>query len=145
MAICGLIGLYSVWVATRPHTAGPPRGWPRRGNCWARCTSCHKEHHGDASLVPSDSPLCTGCHARMPGRAQTIRDLAHHPELAVRAWSGTPPVLAKVALDRPNLRDQTQLKFSHDEHLGQREAGLAATRPAHRPTPRLRRSTSNVM
>ncbi len=26
-----------------------------------RCASCHKEHHGQRSLVPADSPLCTGC------------------------------------------------------------------------------------
>lgn len=98
----------------------------------ARCTSCHKEHHGEQSLIPSDSPLCTGCHAR-----EDITDFAHHPEFAVRAWTGTPPELKKVRLDQPGIRDQTRLKFSHDEHLGQVAADgkpVLACSSCHQPS-----------
>ena len=89
----------------------------------ARCASCHKEHHGEASLVLNDSLLCTGCHSRIsklaPSTAQpSIPDFAHHPEFAVLAWRGSMPALVKSRLDEPNLRDGNQLKFSHAAHLG---------------------------
>ncbi len=69
-----------------------------------RCASCHKEHHGQRSLVPADSPLCTKCHSQIAKvlpetRQPSVNDFAHHPEFAL------PP-------------DTGLLKFSHAEHLG---------------------------
>ena len=87
-----------------------------------RCAACHKEHHGQRSLVPVDSPLCTGCHAQMPkilpdSKQPSVGDFAHHPEFSVRF--NTSAGLEKVRLDAEGARDDTPLKFSHAEHLGQ--------------------------
>ncbi|MBS1118504.1 MAG: cytochrome [Deltaproteobacteria bacterium] len=108
----------------------------------ARCTSCHKEHHGEETLIPSDSPLCTNCHSHIdriaPGSLQPgISDFEHHPEFAVLAWSGDPPQLKKVRLDDPDVRDRTHLKFSHDGHLSQLAADgkpVLACSSCHQPT-----------
>jgi predicted CXXCH cytochrome family protein len=71
-----------------------------------RCASCHKEHHGERSLIPADSPLCTGCHAQItkvfPKSAYpSVSDFAHHPDFR-----------------RTAAGDDSALKFSHAEHLG---------------------------
>ena len=111
-----------------PHTKAMPELVSAHPELSARCASCHKEHHGEASLVLGDSLLCTGCHSRIdklaPNTAQpSIPDFAHHPEFAVLAWRGNTSVLVKARLDEPNLRDSNQLKFSHAAHLGR--AGAA--------------------
>jgi hypothetical protein len=87
-----------------------------------RCASCHKEHHGQRSLVPSDSPLCTRCHSQITKllpetRQPSVNDFAHHPEFAVRA-NPADPKSEKVRLDADGARVATMLKFSHAEHLG---------------------------
>ncbi len=109
----------------RPHTKAMPELLAAHPEFKLRCASCHKEHHGEASLVQQDSQLCTSCHSRInklaPRTTQpSISDFAHHPEFAVLAWRGNTSTLVKARLDEPDLRDPNRLKFSHAAHLGRR-------------------------
>src|SRR5262249_11406061 len=86
-------------------------------------------HHGQRTLVPDDSPLCTACHTKidklLPETHQPpVGDLAHHPEFTVRIGAGQ-----RVALDSEQALDTSVLKFSHVEHLGavQKKDGTAET------------------
>lgn len=113
--------------AARPHTKSMPALVRAHTELQRRCASCHKEHHGEASLIQNDSQLCTSCHSQInnlaPGTAQPgIPDFAHHPEFAVLAWRGNTSVFVKSRLDEPDLRDGNQLKFSHAAHLGRKDA-----------------------
>jgi len=108
-----------------PHTKGMPELVSAHPEFKLRCASCHKEHHGEASLVRQDSQLCTSCHLRInklaPKTAQpNISNFAQHPEFAVLAWRGNTSTLVKARLDEAELRDPNQLKFSHASHLGRK-------------------------
>jgi hypothetical protein len=110
-----------------PHTKTMPELVSAHPEFKLRCVSCHKEHHGEASLIQHDSRLCTRCHAQInqlaPSTTQpSIPDFAHHPEFAVLAWRGNTSELVKARLDEPNLRDSNQLKFSHSAHLDRKGA-----------------------
>jgi hypothetical protein len=98
-----------------------------------RCASCHKEHHGQRSLVPADSPLCTRCHTEitkvLPETKQpSVNDFAHHPEFTVWAIEGDRKS-EKIRVDTEGARVESGLKFSHAEHLGvmQREGSAPET------------------
>lgn len=110
-----------------PHTKAMPELVAAHPEFKARCASCHKEHHGEASLVQNDSQLCTGCHSQInklaPSTPQpSIPDFAHHPEFAVLAWRDSTSAFVKSRLDEPNLRNGNRLKFSHASHLGRKGA-----------------------
>jgi hypothetical protein len=83
-----------------------------------QCASCHKEHHGLQSLIPTDSPLCTNCHARIdrlaPGtREPEIFSFAKHPEFAFLRRGQARPEESWAK----GPHDTDTLKFSHAEHL----------------------------
>ena len=104
------------------HAAAMPSIIKARPELEARCASCHKEHHGERSLVPDDSPLCTGCHKRvdqlLPGTEQpNFGDFDHHPEFAVHGWIGNPPVYRRLRLGDKSIRSDTPIKFSHKTHM----------------------------
>lgn len=76
----------------------------------ATCSSCHREHHGQRSLVPVESPLCTDCHSHIDALAPQTREsrvdsFASHPEFAALATDSASA--AKAA---------HSLKFSHAKH-----------------------------
>lgn len=101
----------------------------------AACVTCHREHHGQRSLVPVESPLCTSCHerieARVPGAlGKNVSSFASHPEFAtVAARAGQSPSLSGRAHLSSRPRPVTALKFSHAKHLP-REVGDGGSRPS---------------
>jgi hypothetical protein len=104
------------------HAAAMPKMIAAHPEQQAKCASCHKEHHGMRSLVPADSPMCTGCHMRinqlLPGTEQaSFGDFDHHPEFAVHGWVGMPPTYRRVRLGETTIRSETQIKFSHKKHM----------------------------
>jgi predicted CXXCH cytochrome family protein len=102
-----------------------------------RCTGCHKEHEGASvaghrGAMPADAALCEGCHATLQSR------LADTPLRNVASWADHPqfrpaivlqPTAAGPALRRQSIdtrpRENSGLKFSHAQHLSQRN-GVAA-------------------
>jgi hypothetical protein len=112
------LGCHSV----HEHASAVPAVVKQHPELGSRCTTCHREHHGEQNLVPTDSPLCTSCHGRMgelvPATAQpSVPSFLRHPEFAVEAWSGDPPKLGRVRLGQPGMRGASSLKFSHALHL----------------------------
>ena len=125
-----------------PHGESARRRRCRRSSCTAtpsceaRCASCHEEHHGARSLVPTDTPLCTGCHKRieklLPGTEQpSFGDFDHHPEFAVHGWIGNPPVYRRVRLGDKSIRSRTRSSSSATRSTsGLSERGQAVARGA---------------
>ncbi len=111
---------------TEAHLAQTSLGKP------LRCAQCHREHDDDmARFIVRDNALCTDCHAdsrtefpKLNLAAVTGFTLQTHPEFAVQLfepvfdstgttfteWRGQQKVL-------PNVVEQTNLKFSHQQHL----------------------------
>ena len=83
-----------------------------------QCARCHKEHHGLQSLIPTDSPLCTDCHARIDRIAPEthepdIYSFAKHPDFGVLTRGSSRPEESWAK----GPHDTGALKFSHAEHL----------------------------
>jgi predicted CXXCH cytochrome family protein len=89
------------------------------------CADCHREHNGEEGIILSNQSLCTDCHMgigdRLPdARVASAGDFGtDHPvfQAMVVAEPGPEPVLARFALDSPDLVDNSGLKFPHDLHL----------------------------
>jgi hypothetical protein len=72
------------------------------------CATCHLEHKVGNTLARMSDRHCTVCHADLKTKSGTtaferqVVSLARHPEFAVF---------------RKNLKDETQIKLSHETHL----------------------------
>jgi hypothetical protein len=102
------------------HATAMPRMLATHPERSLKCASCHKEHHGLRSLVPTDSPLCTACHAQIESlvpstREPAIGSFARHPEFA--ALTRAKALAGPGDPSTRGLHDTTPLKFSHAEHL----------------------------
>lgn len=87
-----------------------------------RCTSCHKEHEGEATVMTVAEQFCTDCHAGLKGRLPdtAVADVpgwAKHPDFRATLVS-TPsldrPVFARTALK--GARERSGLIYPHDIH-----------------------------
>lgn len=116
-----------------------------------RCGSCHREHgETHASLVLRADSLCTSCHADASERFASLGlpdatafDEQNHPAFsplmlvpdaaAASGWGAHRVVLA-------NAIDQSNLKFSHEQHLDgeqvvrKSDGGALGCTDCHRPT-----------
>lgn len=87
-----------------------------------RCTSCHKEHEGEATVMTVAQQFCTDCHAGLKGRLPdtAVADVpgwARHPDFRatlVATPSLTRPVFARTAL--AGARERSGLIYPHDIH-----------------------------
>ncbi|QQD18669.1 hypothetical protein I6N98_01995 [Spongiibacter nanhainus] len=104
-----------------------------------QCTNCHKEHNEPSMLIVSDNALCINCHAQSLQRsagnigqsdtiaAATAFSEKTHPGFKVALLQlqqgGDELVWQRVAksLDRPETREHSNLKFSHQLHLAGNE------------------------
>jgi predicted CXXCH cytochrome family protein len=95
-----------------------------------RCATCHKEHAGPVAIVRRDSAFCADCHNSLKStlgdktELQDVRNFARqHPEFrpvflrppadpGVTRWTSI-----RLALDDPNTREQSNLRFTHKAHL----------------------------
>jgi len=89
------------------------------------CVSCHKEHHGADGITPEAQALCTTCHADMTA-VEPSSDLLnasdfgdHHPDFRPTITiDGVTGETARLIVDEAgNLGEQSNLKFSHQQHL----------------------------
>lgn len=95
-----------------------------------RCAQCHKEHNEPTVLSRQDQGLCADCHADLesvtsaPVSIADASDFDHdHPEfrLAMLVGEGRGDAMEwrieRVALDDPDLAEESNLIFPHDVHL----------------------------
>lgn len=95
-----------------------------RARVFLDCTDCHREHQGDDRLLPTESTLCTRCHAAQvlraglePRFATGIRafDDGSHPQVALEIDG------RRVRLDAVRQTtagaDVGGVAFSHRDHL----------------------------
>ena len=90
-----------------------------------RCATCHKEHGGAAPIVVTEQQFCADCHRDLQDLVAetTVLDVGDfgddHPEFrpAVIADPATMERV-RISLDaEPGPRENSNLKFPHDEHL----------------------------
>lgn len=87
-----------------------------------RCTSCHKEHEGEATVMTVAQSFCTDCHAGLKGRlpdtpVADVPDWAKHPDF--RATLVATPALDTPLFTRTMLsgaRERSGLIYPHDLH-----------------------------
>lgn len=87
-----------------------------------RCTSCHKEHEGEATVMTVAQSFCTDCHAGLKARlpdtpAADVPGWAKHPDF--RATLVATPALDKPVFTRTALsgaRERSGLIYPHDLH-----------------------------
>ncbi|MEI6486757.1 MAG: cytochrome c3 family protein [Sphingomonadales bacterium] len=87
-----------------------------------RCTSCHKEHEGPATVMTVATSFCTDCHAGLKGRlpdtpVADVPDWAKHPDFRatlVATPSLTRPLFTRAAL--AGARERSGLIYPHDLH-----------------------------
>lgn len=95
-----------------------------------RCALCHREHRGAALIIRRDSELCVDCHGGLKSslgekaELEDVRDFAtEHPDFRLTllrprdepqggGWESV-----RAALDSPDARDESNLKFNHKIHL----------------------------
>lgn len=88
-----------------------------------RCTSCHKEHEGEATVMTVAASFCTDCHAGLASRlpdtpVANVPDWAQHPTFRatlVATPSLTQPIFTRAAL--PGARERSGLVYPHALHL----------------------------
>lgn len=108
-----------------------------------QCTNCHKEHNEPSMLIVSDNALCINCHAQSLQRAAnsigqsdtiaaaTAFSAKAHPGFKVALLQlqqgGDELAWQRVAksLDRPETREHSNLKFSHQLHLAGNEVKVS--------------------
>ena len=87
-----------------------------------RCTSCHKEHEGAATVMTVAESFCTDCHgglkSRLPDTAvANVPGWAKHPDFRatlVSSPSADKPVFTRTAL--AGARERSGLIYPHDIH-----------------------------
>jgi predicted CXXCH cytochrome family protein len=87
-----------------------------------RCTSCHKEHEGEATVMTVAESFCTDCHSGLNGRlpdtaVANVPGWAKHPDF--RATLVSSPSLEKPVFTRTALagaREKSGLIYPHDVH-----------------------------
>lgn len=85
------------------------------------CVSCHREHHGPASLAMVSETGCTNCHADLahavqPGAKTTFQNVARfadHPPFAQR-WQGAPVDPGTIAFNHAVHLDPRGISVLHD-------------------------------
>jgi len=99
----------------------------------ARCAHCHRDHNGKYGLIREDQALCSDCHiglSQTTAGASTLEDVSdfglHHPQFKVSlpAWDRMGVFTPQRVELRPDLEENSGLKFPHDVHL--RAEGLNA-------------------
>jgi predicted CXXCH cytochrome family protein len=93
-----------------------------------RCTTCHKEHEGEATVMTVAASFCTDCHAGMQGRltdtrVADVKSWPKHPEFRatlVSAPAAASPQFTRLAL--PGAREKSGLIYPHDIHQSTRNA-----------------------
>jgi predicted CXXCH cytochrome family protein len=85
-----------------------------------RCTSCHKEHEGEATVMTVAESFCTDCHgglnARLPDTAvANVPGWAKHPDFRATLVSAPgQPVFTRTPLN--GAREQSGLIYPHNIH-----------------------------
>ncbi|MCU0891247.1 MAG: cytochrome c3 family protein [Sandarakinorhabdus sp.] len=87
-----------------------------------RCTSCHKEHEGEATVLTVAASFCTDCHAGLNNRlpdtpVADVPDWQRHPDF--RATLVTTPSLTQPVFTRAALkvaRENSGLLYPHALH-----------------------------
>lgn len=87
-----------------------------------RCTSCHKEHEGEATVMTVAESFCTDCHAgltsRLPDTAvANVPGWARHPDFRatlVASPSPDKPLFTRTSL--AGAREASGLIYPHDIH-----------------------------
>lgn len=93
-----------------------------------RCTSCHKEHEGEATVMTVAASFCTDCHDGMKTRlgdtqVADVPSWRKHPDFRatlVSAPSVDKPQFTRVAL--AGARERSGLIYPHDIHQSTRNA-----------------------
>jgi len=93
-----------------------------------RCTSCHKEHEGEATVMTVATSFCTDCHDGMKTRlgdtqVADVQDWPKHPDFRatlVSAPAPGTPQFTRTALN--GAREQSGLLYPHDLHQSTRNA-----------------------
>lgn len=87
-----------------------------------RCTNCHRDHRGQAGLVPHDSSDCVECHGDLKRKnASTTIDNVHdfgsdHPPFRIALLDEKN--VSRVRQDgKEKLVEKLRLKYSHQVHL----------------------------
>ncbi|MFZ4380394.1 MAG: cytochrome c3 family protein [Sandarakinorhabdus sp.] len=93
-----------------------------------RCTSCHKEHEGEATVMTVAASFCTDCHDGMKTRlgdtqVADVPNWPKHPDFRATLVSapapGTPQV-TRIAI--AGARERSGLIYPHDIHQSTRNA-----------------------
>ncbi len=120
---------------TRSHADPPPEGILSVAELEAfnhpdvaaqQCAHCHREHNG-ARIIPAKQSFCGDCHGDLEQRTgyasalPAATDFAdHHPQFSTtltrRDIDGGIRQL-RMAIDDPDMIEQSQLSFPHDRHL----------------------------
>ena len=87
-----------------------------------RCTSCHKEHEGAATVMTVAESFCTDCHGGLKSRladtaVANVPGWAKHPDFRatlVSSPSADKPVFTRTAL--AGAREKSGLIYPHDLH-----------------------------
>ena len=87
-----------------------------------RCTSCHKEHEGEATVMTVAESFCTDCHSGLKGRlpdtaVANVPGWEKHPDFRatlVSSPSADKPVFTRTALT--GAREKSGLIYPHDIH-----------------------------
>ena len=87
-----------------------------------RCTSCHKEHEGAATVMTVAESFCTDCHGGLKSRladtaVANVPGWAKHPDFRatlVSSPSADKPVFTRTAL--AGAREKSGLIYPHDIH-----------------------------
>lgn len=112
------------------HTNTPAHADPVKFNLpelgEARCAHCHRDHNGVDGLIRKDEALCSSCHQGLQQKsagASTLADVGDfgsaHPQFNVTlpAWDKDGAFAPTRVELKPDLKENSGLKFPHDEHL----------------------------
>lgn len=88
-----------------------------------RCASCHREHQGEDGMKKIDALSCEGCHQNVKAHAPlttlpNVGDFGQdHPAFRLSMRVSTPNSPPVRRLHNAGLKENSGLKFPHDQHL----------------------------
>lgn len=88
-----------------------------------RCATCHKEHQGTRGMRMVDAISCEQCHGNLQAHAPqsklaNVSDFERdHPPFRLSMRTGADPGQVQRIVQTAQLRNETGLKFPHDQHL----------------------------
>ena len=121
---------------------------PALGN--AECRTCHQDHNGARGLIRTDQRLCSDCHVNLKARTQNasvfedVGDFGKsHPEFKVDlpGWDAASKFAPQRVTFKPELKENSGLKFNHVKHLKARRA-RSTEGPSHARLQELSRARS---